>query len=219
MLKNIRIYLLLLFSVFLTNRAFATLITFDDLDASWGDVSLDALSPYEGFSWENFYTYTSFPGFDGFNNGIVSGVNGAYSGGETIGAVIDAVIGSITSTSLFNLESLYLGSGYYDDLLVTIQGWRDGVLVASQTFLVDTGGAIFTALDFLSIDTITFFSTADQSTTDPYSCGMFNCTQFTIDNLLVSEASAAPEMPVNAPSALFILAMSVLWMMYRKRSS
>lgn len=43
----------------LNTRLEAAIIGFDDIDASAGDVSLDALSPYQGFSWSNFFAYTS----------------------------------------------------------------------------------------------------------------------------------------------------------------
>jgi hypothetical protein len=57
--------------------AFAAVVNFDDLDASARDVSLDAISPYQGFTWTNFFAYTSAPGFPGFNNGILSPPNAA----------------------------------------------------------------------------------------------------------------------------------------------
>jgi hypothetical protein len=120
--------ILMAFVFFMTPAAMASVINFDDVDASLGDVSLDAISPYQGLTWTNFFAYTSFPGFDGFNNGIVSSPNAAYSGGEIGGASVVPVTGKIGSASLFDLASIDLGAGYYDDLLITVEGRRAGSL-------------------------------------------------------------------------------------------
>ena len=69
----------------------ATIVNFDDIDASAGDVSLDAVSPYQGFTWSNFFAYTAAPGFPGFNNGIVSHPNAAYTGGDELGVPIRGI--------------------------------------------------------------------------------------------------------------------------------
>ena len=86
-------------------------INFDDIDASLGDVPLDSLSPYQGLNWGNFSAYTSVPGFPGYNNGIVSSPNAAYTAGDAFGAPIVSVI---TRTSGFGLSvtltGLYGGS-------------------------------------------------------------------------------------------------------------
>lgn len=60
--------------------ASAAIVTFDDLDASGGDLILDTISPYQGFTWTNFSAYTSIPGFPGFNNNIAFQNNATYSG-------------------------------------------------------------------------------------------------------------------------------------------
>ena len=213
------VVILAVFLCSLAKETYATPITFDDIDASFGDVSLDGISPYQELTWTNFYVYTAFAGFDGFNNGVVSGTNGAYSGGETFGSGIAPVVGTITSDSLFNLESLYLGSGYYDGLQVTIEGKRAGSTIASTTVNVDTTGAVFTNLNFLGLNEIDIYAVATASTTDPYFCGSFNCTQFTIDDLTLSPSSYTPPPSlVSEPSTLplFGLAAITLGMVWRK---
>src|SRR6185437_15458024 len=116
-------------------------VNFDDIDASAGDVSLDALSPYQGFSWTNFFAYTNIPGFPGFNNGIVSTPNAAYSGGEIFGATTMPIVGSVDASSPFDFVGAYVGSGYYDDMSLTVQGLLGGSLIYTRTLIVDTTGA------------------------------------------------------------------------------
>src|SRR5690348_11171994 len=85
----------------------AAIVNFDDLDVSAGDVSLDSLSSYQGFNWANFSAYTATPGFPGFDNGIISPNNAAYSGGELFGATVTPVIGKIEAASPFDFVSAY----------------------------------------------------------------------------------------------------------------
>ena len=53
------------------------------------------VSPYLGFNWTNFTAYTPPPGFDGFNNGIVS-----------------PVVGSITAATQLDFVCADLGASY-----------------------------------------------------------------------------------------------------------
>jgi hypothetical protein len=170
----------------------AATINFDDIDASAGDV---ILSNYQGYTWVNFSAYTDVPGFPGFNAGIVSSPNAAYGGGEILG---NAVLGEITATSPFNFTSAYLGSGYYDNLSLTVQGLFGGVSHFSQTVTVSTEGAQLFNFSFTGIDELVFSGAQTAATTDPYSCGPVNCTFFTIDDAVLTPSSAPPGTP-NAP--------------------
>src|SRR4051812_47628973 len=76
----------------------AAVIDFDDIDASAGDVLLDN---YKTYTWSNILAYTATDGFPGFNNGILSPSNGAYSGGELGGAPAAPIVGTISSTTAF----------------------------------------------------------------------------------------------------------------------
>lgn len=191
-----------------SQASFADLVTFDELDASAGDIPLSDVNPYHTLTWTNFSAYTSLPGFDGFNNGIVSGANAAYSGGELAGDAITPVVGSISSARLFDFQSAALGAGWYDNLSLTIQGWRAGAALYSQTLNLNTNGSQFFAFDFIGIDTLTFVTAASVATLDPFLCGSFNCTQFALDNLLF-EFTADGGPPANVPepgSAMLLLA-------------
>lgn len=187
---------------------------FDDIDASGGDVPI--ASPYLGFTWANFTAYTATPGFEGFNNGIVSPANAAYSGGEMFTNAVTPIVGSITSTNLFDFLSADLGAGYYDGLSLTAQGLRGGQLLFTRTVTLGTTGAQGFSFDFIDIDTLTLVAAATPTTADPFACGGFNCTQFTLDDvMLVAKDIVAPppEPPageVSEPGSLALVLVAGL---------
>jgi hypothetical protein len=183
----------------------AAVISFDDLDASAGDIDLAGISPYAGYTWTNVLAYTTTPGFPGFNNGIASGPNAAYSGGEYLGAFIEPVIGRVIGSSPFSFLSAAVGSGYYDGLVVTIQGFLGGNLLFSRNVTVGTSGATVFDFGFGNIDTLAFFASTNSNTTDPFQCGPTNCTQFTIDDLVFGP----PITSVPEPGVLLLLAMGL----------
>ncbi|CDI04535.1 conserved exported hypothetical protein [Candidatus Competibacter denitrificans Run_A_D11] len=202
-------FLLLIIALGLGQASIAKTINFDDIDASLGDVSLDAINSYHGFTWKNFFAYTSFAGFTGFNNGIVSSPNGAYSGGEISNGVTTPIVGKIDLGGLFDLESIFLGGGYYDNLLITVEGRRTGSLIASKVVTVGTGGAVSTSFNtFTAIDELSFYATTTTNTGDPFNCGTFNCTQFTLDNLMLTPAQSGPPTAVPEPSSLALLSLA-----------
>lgn len=191
-----------------TAFASAVIVNFDDLDASGGDLGLDSLSPYQGFTWTNFSAYTNVPGFPGFNNGIVSLDNAAYSGGELFGATVTPVIGKIEANDPFDFVSAYLGSGYYDDLGLTVQGRLNGSLLFTRSLILNTTAPVLINFAFTGIDELDFFAGTNSSTTDPFQCGTANCTQFTVDSLTFAAASTNP--PPNTlpePSSLALLGL------------
>lgn len=187
----------------------AATVDFDDIDASFGDVSIDFINPYQGFSWTNFTAYTTTPGFPGFNSGIVSSDNAAYSGGELFGTTIAPVIGKIESTSPFDFVSAYLGSGYYDNLALTVEGRMNGNLLFTQSVILNTSSPLLVNFGFSNIDELDFFASTTSSTIDPFQCGTVNCTQFTIDNLLFATASSPPPPPqLSEPSSLVLFLLA-----------
>jgi hypothetical protein len=182
---------------------FAAVITFDDLDASLEDINLDGMSPYQGFTWKNVSAYAAVPGFPGFNNGIVSPNNAAYSGGEILG---DAVVGKILSPTAFDFTSAYLGARYYDDLTVTLQGFSGTTLKFTQSVTVNTSGAKLFTFDFANINELDFFASRTAFTTDPFGCGPSNCTQFTLDNI----AGPGGAIPIPEPSCVSLVSFGII---------
>ncbi|SFU58564.1 PEP-CTERM sorting domain-containing protein [Nitrosospira multiformis] len=206
--------------VFHASLASATIVNFDDLDASGGDLVLDSLNPYQGFTWTNFSAYTSIPGFPGFNNGIVSPDNAAYSGGELFGPTITPVIGKIEASDPFDFVSAYLGSGYYDNLNLTVQGWHNGSLLFMRSVILDTNAPVFVNFGFTGIDELNFFAGVTPATADPFFCGTVNCTQFTLDNLTFAPASTTPPPdpnPLPEPSTLALIGLAGMAVMVVRR--
>ena len=184
----------------------ADTINFDNIDASAGDV---VLTGYAGYSFTNFSAYTTVPGFPGFNNGIVSGPNAAYS----------SDFGSIAGAGTFDFTGGAFGSGYYDNLNVTIAGLLGGVQLYSQTVTVSTTGAQAFSFAFTGIDTLTFTTGSTAGTTDPYYCGAVGCSYFTLDNaVLTADAMPPPPPPpptavTSEPPSLILLALGLFAML------
>jgi hypothetical protein len=186
--------------------AAATVINFDDIDASGGFVILDTLSPYQGFDWTNFSVYTNYYGLPGYDNGIVSSPNAASTSGDSLGSPI---ISTISSTASFDFVSAYLGSGWYDGLNVTVEGFDGATMDFSKTVTVNTEGAQLFTFNFDGIDELKIFSTVTTSTTDPYFCGVSGCSQVTLDDLTFTPASGPPP-PVPEPSMTGIAGLGIL---------
>ena len=199
-------------------NAHATTINFDDVNASLGDVDLATLSPYQGFTWSNFYAYTSQPGFPGFNNGIVSGSNAVYSGGEQAsGSSVAPIIGSIQSSTPFNLVSSYMGSGNYDNLNVTVEGLSGSTVLFTKVVSVNTGPAQLIDFGYTGITAVDLFATTTSGTTDPYACGSFDCTQFTLDDVTVTQGSTQASVPEPATLGLLMSGVISLLPLARRR--
>jgi hypothetical protein len=179
--------------------AVASTVNFDNINASSGDVILGS---YQGYNWTNISVYSNTAGFPGYNNGIISAPNAAYTAGDALGSPI---ISTITSTSPFNFISGDFGSGWYDGLSVTVNGLYNGTQDFSQTFTVDTETPQFLTLNFTNINELDIFSTITASTTDPYGCGASGCSQVTLDDLTLTPGTTPP--PTSTPEPMsFLLA-------------
>jgi hypothetical protein len=185
----------------------ADIINFDDIDASLGDVPLDGLSPYQDLTWTKFSAYTSVPGFPGFNNGIVSPPNGAYTAGDALGAPI---VSMITRAAGFDFISADLGSGWYDGLSVTLNGLTNGVQDFSQTVTVNTSAPQLFTFDFTGITELDIFATVTGSTSDPFGCGPSGCSQVTLDDLNVRLLNLPPPSSVPEPGSFVLLSLVLI---------
>jgi hypothetical protein len=203
-------FFILLLASFSALPVLASTINFDDLDASSGDIVLDSLNPYHGFDWTNFSVYTSTPGFPGFNNGIVSSPNAAYTGGQILSTTVLPVMGTVTASTAFDFLSADIGAGYYNDLDVTVKGLLNGTTLFTKTVTVNTQGAQLFDFGFSGINALELFASQTASTTDPFNCGVFNCTQFTMDNMVFSPATRPPPPTVPEPSTGSILCIGAV---------
>ncbi|PPD05467.1 MAG: hypothetical protein CTY29_01530, partial [Methylobacter sp.] len=185
-------------------RAYAGLIDFDDLDASF-DIDLTA-SSYQGYRWSNISVYTSSFVFEGYDNGIVSPANAAYTGGEQFDTLSTPIKGVINSTGLFDFRSVYLNAAFYDNLAVTVDGLLNGSVIFSQTVTVNTDGGQYFDFSYSGIDSLAFYAAKTAGISDPFGCGSFNCTQFTLDNITLQNTTALPSVPEPPVFALLVLA-------------
>lgn len=191
--------LLSLYLLMQSATASAQLLDFDDIDTTFGDAVIEQ---YQGLNWNNFSAYTEVPGFPGFNNGIISPTNALYSGGEVFSPDVQPVIGSVSSPAVFNFISANLGAGFYDELSVLVEGNRDGTTLFSMTVTVSTAEARFFEFNYFGIDVLSFTAMTTAATSDPFFCGVSNCTQFTLDNLRISE--------VPLPGAMLLLSSALV---------
>ena len=192
---------------------FATTINFDDLDTRSGDLILDSLNTYQGFTWTDFSAYSSVPGFPGFDSGIVSSPNAAYTSGDESGF---SVTSSISSQHAFDLISAKVGAGWYNGLIVTVDGLYGGVQQYSKTLNVNATGEELYAFNFNSIDTIQISSTVTSATTDPYGCGVSECSQVTIDDLELTFGSEPPIPTTPEPATSGLVVASMLLVAIRR---
>jgi hypothetical protein len=190
--------------------AAADTIGFDDIDASAGDVILDNLNPYHGFNFTNFSVYTGVPGFPGYNNGIISGPNAAYTAGDALGSPI---VSTITAATAFDFTSAYLGSGWYNGMGVTLIGLSGGTQVYDQSVTVNTAGAQLFTFNFTGITELDIYSTVSGATTDPYGCGPSGCSQITLDDMILTLDAVPPPpppSPVPEPASVVLTALGIL---------
>jgi len=89
-----------------------------------------------------------------------------------------------------------------------LQEWLGGSVVFSQVVTVGTGGAQLASFNFTGIDELDFYATKTGQTTDPFGCGSFNCTQFTVDDLVFAAATEPPPTPAPEPSTLALLGLA-----------
>ena len=183
----------------------AALINFDDFDAS-AVPAVDSLNPYQGFTWQNWFGFTT-PAGGFFANGIVSGPNAAFSGFQFFGGA--PVPATISNGSPFSLASAYLGAGWLDGLSITVQGFLGATQVATQDLILGVSGAALTNfIGFGNVDQVVFL-TSGVGTSDPLGCGNFNCGQFTVDNISFGPPVVA-RVPEPATLALLSLGFAAL---------
>jgi hypothetical protein len=164
----------------LARPAAATTIGFDDL-LGGGTTDMQIGNPYAGFTWDNFYVldtvlYNSQNGPSGYSNGVVSLNNVGFTGfSETA---------SFSAAQPFELDSFHVGAGWNDGMSVTVTGFRNGLAVATDTFLVSTSGSLLRTPHWSNIDTVTISSVGGVN--HGYNG---NGTQVYLDNIVVN----APE--------------------------
>jgi hypothetical protein len=181
----------------LEGSARATTITFDNLtDYGYGTLINNG---YEGLDWNNFYVmnttdYYENTGANGYTNGTASAPNVAYNG--------FGYPASISSSTPFTFNSAYFNAAWNNGLSITLTGLLNGVAEDSATFQVNaTGSATLETFNWTDINELDFSSAG--GTPAGYNNG--DGAIFTLDNLTINGAVAAPE-----PSALSLTGLGFI---------
>ena len=187
-----------------TTSAFAAEVNFDDLTEVFDE---ELVSPYAGFTWENFryftFDFNNDSILDGFDRGVVSPENAAYSGGEVGDPGSETTrVGHIGSPTPFDFVSAYFGAINYTSMVLTVQGFHGAVMTVSTTINLDNNGADqFFFPTFTNLTSLRMFG-VEAGAVDNGGCGTYNCTQFTIDNFQFT--------PVPEPSTLTLVGAGAL---------
>ncbi|MFB9240275.1 PEP-CTERM sorting domain-containing protein [Massilia antarctica] len=157
-----------------------TILTFEDQYP--GFESEGELEPdYAGFNWS---------GSPGFVTSL-SATTGGFRNG-TIGQVgLVAYDGSVTFSraTAFNFLDSYVASAWRDGESVTVEGWRNGAMTYSSSFLVSTSQGKF-AFNFTNVDKVSFRGEGGVTILD---ANAGEGAHLVLDNLSVSEISPVPE--------------------------
>lgn len=147
-------------------------LTFDDVPgAIWGDPGYgnDNMIPngYGGFNWLNVGVISrgTLPG-TGYDSGIVSGDWDAYN--SYMRQAITSFSGS------FDFNGAYFTSAWYNNNVLTLTGYRNGVQEYNQSWTLNLGTRpIWIDANFYDIDTLQFSSSNAQFVMDNFT---FNTT-------------------------------------------
>jgi hypothetical protein len=152
-----------------TFGATTNLITFDNLPSSSGTIT----NGYGGLMWTNFQYLT--------------GTSAGYLAGTVTGKVAFNAFGNpatFASTNRFNLLSAYLTAAYNDGLTLSVQGYANGSLSASNSLTLSTTNQFFIFSDYTNLDKIIF--TSSGGTPNPSYTHGAGGTEFVMDNLTVA---------------------------------
>ncbi|CUI02851.1 PEP-CTERM sorting domain-containing protein [Massilia antarctica] len=160
----------------------STILTFDDQHPGFETLA-DLESDYAGFSWSDS------PGF------VTSqwAPNGGFRTGTIGQASLVAFDGSVTFSraTAFNFLDGYVASAWRNGESVTVEGWRNGALAYSSSFLVSTSASKF-AFNFTNVDKVSFRGEGGVPILNADADGGEG-GHLVLDNIAVSEISAVPE--------------------------
>lgn len=197
-------------------QAAPIVLDFGDLSPSTLDVIPDG---YQGFEWRGvgeivnlsmaFYAPTLrgecsttggiFAG--GYCNGTTSGEYVAFRGTGTGAA-------TIRRSRTFNFESAFITSPWNDGEDLVVRGFRDGIELYRDLFVIDTVSPTRIELNYLNIDTLTFQGT-----------GGVNAGYGSSGEGIVIDDFAYSDYSVPEPNTVPLLAVSLagLWLVRRRR--
>ncbi len=135
-------------------------------------------SGYNNINWANGYTIAKYYyAVSGYNTGVVSGNQTSYNGGGSPMTMTNAI------SSFFTLHSAAAAASEYDNLQLTIVGYRSNVVIANNTFILQVLTVSYlTFSGYSQLDTAVF--TTSGGTQNPNVTG--SGTHFAMDNLCLS---------------------------------
>lgn len=182
----------------LASLAGATVITFDE----FGGTAVG--TKYDGLSWNNLYTR---PGGNhtsgGYSNAVVSGQYTTYNGSAD-----DVVLNS----SLFDFNGVFLTAAWNDNLNIAVTGSQSGLVLYSETVVVNTSGPTWFNFNFFGIDNLRFDSFGGTANAAYAQYGQGE--HFAMDNFTYNE----PRQSVPAPSPLALLTLGLVGLFGARRA-
>jgi hypothetical protein len=157
---------------------------------------------YGGLDWDQFIAFevptSGTPPGTGYEHGTISGSWVAFP--------FYGVPATISRSAGFNLYDGYFTAAWRDDLSVEAQGFRNGLMVYDQFWMLDHDAPSLLTFNFLDVDSVTFIAT-----------GGVNAvlggdgTNFAMDDLRVAQT------PIPAALPLFATALGGLAFAARRR--
>jgi hypothetical protein len=190
---------------FCPSFARATVITFDELPASSPSSFFPVPNGYQGLDWFNFGYLdgltNSSPG-SGYVNGLISRPHVAYN------SFADEARAS--SVSPFSVQSGYFAAAWRTGLTVTVDGFLNGNLVTTHSFVVDhTAPTLINFTNFEGLNELRFRSAGGFDNPSLAGSG----AHFALDNLTINGGlNAIPE-----PSSLTLWCVGTLWFATKRR--
>jgi hypothetical protein len=147
--------------------AMAAVLTFDDIDPT---MLYHERIPngYGGLDWENMgyvYPFTQYSN-TGYEFGLVSGDYVAY--GRARNPALSPPITVTVSADRMDFSGAYLSSAWYDNNIITVEGWYGGALKYSTSVTVDVGNPTYYSFNYFGIDTLTMVSSNWQFVMDNF---------------------------------------------------
>jgi hypothetical protein len=176
----------------------AATIGFDDL-LGGGMEYAPIDSPYAGLAWSNVAAldtalYTADLGANGYANGVVSLNNVGFAG--------YGLPAGFSAAQPFTLDRYAIGAAWNNDMTVTVQGWRNGVLVDSDTFLVSVAGSVWRQPGWAGIDTVRFVASGGVDAGYRGLGPQYYLDDIQIDGLAIPEPAAALLLAAGAAAVL-----------------
>ena len=150
--------------------ATATIINFDDISAE------AVPSGYNNLVWTNGKAYTTTAS-NGYYTGAVSRPNSVMNPNGT-----PMTIASANSQS-FTLYSLVIAAAWYDDLQLTVVGYKSNIVIATSTFTLQVFTASYLSFSgFSGLDKVIFTTSGGTKNSAVTGSG----THFSMDNICLT---------------------------------